>query len=97
MNPVVSDKCACTQHIVGWTLSRDLHSIFGRRGGCAFFLLKYNMAESQLKSTKRASGCGHPLMIGTPIFSVTLVGTKARDRMYALHRRGLFQLLAVHL
>ena len=58
---IVSDKCACAQNIVGWTLSRDLHSIFGRRGGCAFFLLKYIMAESQLKSTKRASGCGHPL------------------------------------
>ena len=33
VNPVVSDRCACAQHIVGWTLSRDLHSIFGRRGG----------------------------------------------------------------
>ena len=38
VNPVVSDKCACAPHIVGWTLSRDLHSIFGRRGGCTFFL-----------------------------------------------------------
>ena len=37
VNPVVSDRCACAQHIVGWTLSRDPHSIFGRRGGCAFF------------------------------------------------------------
>ena len=33
VNPVVTDRCACAQHIVGWTLSRDLHSIFGRRGG----------------------------------------------------------------
>ena len=33
VNPVVSDRCACAQHIVGWTLSRDPHSIFGRRGG----------------------------------------------------------------
>ena len=33
VNPIVSDRCACAQHIVGWTLSRDLHSIFGRRGG----------------------------------------------------------------
>ena len=32
VNPVVSDRCACAQHIVGWTLSRDPHSIF-RRGG----------------------------------------------------------------
>ena len=32
VNPVVSDRCACAQHIVGWTLSRDPHSIFGRRG-----------------------------------------------------------------
>ena len=31
--PVVSDRCACAQHIIGWTLSRDPHSIFGRRGG----------------------------------------------------------------
>ena len=30
VNPVVSDRCACAQHIVGWTLSRDPHSIFGR-------------------------------------------------------------------
>ena len=37
VNPVVSDRCACAQPIVGWTLSRDPHSIFGRRGGCAFF------------------------------------------------------------
>ena len=37
VNPVVSDRCACAQHIVGWTLARDPHSIFGRRGGCAFF------------------------------------------------------------
>ena len=27
VNPVVSDRCACTQHIVGWTLLRDPHSI----------------------------------------------------------------------
>ena len=33
VNPVVSDRCACAQHIVGRTLSRDPHSIFGRRGG----------------------------------------------------------------
>ena len=33
VNPVVSDRCACAQHIVGWTLSRDPHSIFGHRGG----------------------------------------------------------------
>ena len=25
VNPVVSDRCACAQHIVGWTLSRDPH------------------------------------------------------------------------
>ena len=37
VNPVVSDRCACAQPIGGWTLSRDPHSIFGRRGGCAFF------------------------------------------------------------
>ena len=37
VNPVVSDRCACAQPIVGWTLWRDPHSIFGRRGGCAFF------------------------------------------------------------
>ena len=29
VNPVVSDRCACAQHIVGWTLSRDPHLIFG--------------------------------------------------------------------
>ena len=29
VNPVVSDRCACTQHIVGWTLARDPHLIFG--------------------------------------------------------------------
>ena len=33
VNPVVSDRCACAQHIVGWTVARDPHSIFGRRGG----------------------------------------------------------------
>ena len=29
VNPVVSDRRACAQHIVGWTLSRDPHLIFG--------------------------------------------------------------------
>ena len=29
VNPVVSGRCACALLIVGWTLSRDLHSIFG--------------------------------------------------------------------
>ena len=33
VNPVVSDRRACAQHIVGWTWSRNLHLIFGRRGG----------------------------------------------------------------
>ena len=60
MNPVVSDRCACALLIVGWTLSKDLHSIFGRCGGCACFISTKIMAESQLKSSKRALGCGHP-------------------------------------
>ena len=29
VNPVVSARCACAQAIVGWTLSRDPHLIFG--------------------------------------------------------------------
>ena len=29
VNPIVSDRYACAQHIVGWTLSRDPHLIFG--------------------------------------------------------------------
>ena len=29
VNPIVSDRCAYAQHIVGWTLSRDPHLIFG--------------------------------------------------------------------
>ena len=28
VNPVVSDRCACAQHIVGWTLARDPHFNF---------------------------------------------------------------------
>ena len=29
VNPVVSDRCTCAQHIVGLTLLRDPHLIFG--------------------------------------------------------------------
>ena len=36
VNPVVRYECACAQAIVGWSLSRDLHSIFGRHGGKRF-------------------------------------------------------------
>ena len=61
VNPVVSGRHACALLIVGWTLSRDLHSIFGRRGGCTCFISAKIMAESRLKSSKRASGCGHPI------------------------------------
>ena len=61
VNPVVSGRHACALLIVDFTLSRDLHSIFGRRGGCACFISAKIMAESQLKSSKRASGCGHPI------------------------------------
>ena len=28
VNPVVSDRCACAQHIVGWTVARDPHFQF---------------------------------------------------------------------
>ena len=33
VNPIVSGRRACALLIVGWTLLRDLHSIFCRRGG----------------------------------------------------------------
>ena len=33
VNPVVSGRRPCALLIVGWTLSRDLHLIFGHPGG----------------------------------------------------------------
>ena len=61
VNPVVIDRCACAQHIVGWTFSERSSFNFWSSWRLCVFLWKVIMAESQLKSTKRASGCGHPL------------------------------------
>ena len=68
VNPVGSGRCACALLIVGWTLSRDLHSIFGRRGGCACFISAKITAESQLKSPNMLQGVVIQFMTGIPTF-----------------------------
>ena len=53
---VATNECAFAQ-VVGWSLSRDPHLVFA----CGGKTFSTKMAKSQLKSTRFAPGCGHPI------------------------------------